>query len=287
MSSEVEQSKSFFAASETNGRENNEDSFIVLHLIPAGSQQTLTCLAIADGMGGHEHGEFASSEALRRFARSLFEQLCLEPALNQMNEGSAASMELLESAMRQAVIDTNAHVRRIIEANDWGQAGCTLVAALMSGDEAVVFNLGDSPLFCYNAIEAELHRVTTDHNEAGVLLRAGLISKEMARVHEGRSRLVYFIGIEELPDELPVQKISLEPGDRLLLCSDGISGELLEEHLQERIGQAGVPLINIATQLMNDARALGETDNQTLIIWQHPEPVGSVAVVAETLVALA
>lgn len=260
----------FFAASETNGRDNNEDSFIIFHVVPAGSQQMLTCLAIADGMGGHEHGEFASSEALRRFSRSLFEQLSLEPALNTLKEG-ATPQELLESAVRQAVVDTNAHVRRIIEANNWGQAGCTLVAALMSGDEVIVFNLGDSPLFRYSAVEAELHRITTDHNEAGVLLRAGLITKEMARVHEGRSRLVYFIGMEQLPTDLSLHKISLVPGDRLLLCSDGISGELPEEHLQARIGQAGVPLVNIAAQLMNDARSLGETDNQTIIIWQHPE----------------
>ncbi len=260
----------FFAASETNGRENNEDSFMIFHLVPGGGKQVITCLALADGMGGHAYGELASSEALRRFARSMFEQICLEPALNIMESDRVVDIAQVENALRQAVLDTNAHVRRIIEANNWGQSGCTLVAIVVCGNEAVTINLGDSPAFCYNSMEPALNKITDDHNEAGVLLRAGLISKEMARVHEGRSRLVLYIGMKELPEQLPVNRLALVPGDRLLVCSDGISGELPESKLEKHIGQAGVSLETIASQLISESRAAGETDNQTLILWQHP-----------------
>lgn len=266
----------FFAASETNGRENNEDSFIIFHLMP-GRGQIISCLAVADGMGGHAHGELASSEALRRFTRSLFEQLCLEPSLNVMAGENAVSMAQIGNALQQAVHDTNAHVRRIIEVNNWGLSGCTLVAVAVCGNEGAAVNLGDSPAYCYNPIKSVLSKITDDHNETGVLLRAGLISKEMARVHEGRSKLVQYIGMKELPAEIPLYKVALSPGDRLLVCSDGISGELSEDMLQKHIGQAGVPLANIATELMSEARALGENDNQTVILWQHPEGVEEIA----------
>ena len=235
-----------------------------------GKTEVITCLAIADGMGGHAYGELASSEALRRFTRSMFEQICLEPSLNVVGGDGAPDMAQIENALRQAVHDTNAHVRRIIEANNWGQSGCTLVVVAVCGREAVAINLGDSPAFCYNSMEPALNKITDDHNEAGVLLRAGLISREMAQVHEGRSRLVQYIGMKELPTELPIRKVALSPGDRLLVCSDGISGALPESKLQKHVGQAGVSLENIASQLLSESRAAGETDNQTVILWQHP-----------------
>ncbi len=262
---------SLFACSETNARENNEDSFIIFHLVPVASGQAITILALADGMGGHAYGELASSEALRRFSRFLFERLCLEPALNATVEASQLHLSQLEDALAAALRDANGYLRKIIESNQWEQAGCTLVAAAICGDLALVTNLGDSPLFHYDATTNELRKITDDHNESGVLLRAGLINKEIARVHEGRARLVHYIGMKELPAELPLHKVALAPGDRLLLCSDGVCGQLTEAKMQECVGAAGEPLAEVAAQLMAQARAAGEKDNQTVLLWQHPE----------------
>jgi protein phosphatase len=263
----------FHAISEVNGRENNEDSFIIFQVMPNASNHAVTVLALADGMGGHAHGELASSEALRRLARYFFEQMCIEPALNTPPRAQAVDMARLEAVLLKAVADTNAQVRRIIEANNWGQSGCTLVVALICGNEALVTNLGDSPLFHYNSVLHEFTKITDDHNETGVLLRAGLIGPDMARVHEGRSRLVHYIGMESLPDDLPLHRLTLMPGDRLLLGSDGVSGDLTLSQLGALTGQAGVTLEKISSELIAAARAAGETDNQTVILWQHPDEV--------------
>ncbi len=131
--------------------------------------------------------------------------------------------------------------------------------------------LGDSPMFHYRRKEGTLKKVTQDHTVAGALERGGLITPEMARVHEGRSRLEFYVGCQQLPKELPIETLILETGDILLLCSDGISGSLEHEEIKEIIASNGDNLEVTAQQLIDSSLAAEETDNQTLILWSHPE----------------
>lgn len=259
----------YVVRSEINRRDDNEDSFLITELIPTLAGPVLPLLALADGMGGHEHGEDVSREALRKTALALLETLQIEPRLNSFDTAKPLTVDLLQKALWGALEQANAHVCRMVQANGWQAAGSTLVIALLVGDSVVVANLGDSPLFHYDAPNRKLTKITHDHSVAGVLLRAGMISPDMARHHEGRTRLEFFVGATSMPREIPVYIFSLHQGDLLLLCSDGVNGLLPEERLTELLAHAGNDLERTADALVKAGRDLGEHDNQTLILWRQ------------------
>jgi protein phosphatase len=259
--------------SETNQRQNNEDSFQVLPLAIAPGQKPLFVLSIADGMGGLAYGEKVSREALKKVSIALFEELVVEPSINCWQSLPPIDANRLSQALTNALEQANAHLRRMVEANKWGKAGSTIVVAGIIEDTAVVVNLGDSPLFHYQARSGQLTKVTQDHTVAGVLLRAELITPEMARYHQGRSQLEFYLGCPQLPP-IPAYQLKLAPGDLLLLCSDGISGTLLHEQIAAILAEPNSSLESIADSLLRVSREAGETDNQTLILWRHQSEEG-------------
>ncbi len=261
--------QTYIVSSTTNQRETNEDSFQLFSLIPAIGQSLITVLAVADGMGGHAHGEEVSREALRKVSLALFEHLTVERSLNNLEKAPPLDTESLSQALLNALEQANAHVKRMVEANKWGKAGSTLVIAAILDDIAVVTNLGDSAMFHYQMSKGQLTKITEDHSVAGVLLRAQIITPEMAQHHEGRHRLEYYLGCPNLPPEPPVYQVTLALGDLLLLCSDGVSSSFSNEQMNKIFTEAGSNLSVIAEHLVMEARQLGETDNQTLILWQH------------------
>jgi serine/threonine protein phosphatase PrpC len=102
-----------------------------------------------------------------------------------------------------------------------------------------------------------------------------MITPEMARVHEGKTQLEFFLGAERLPKEPPIQQLTLQEGDLLLLCSDGVSGALTEEQIGELVRDETASLDEIADRLIQAALDAGETDNQTVILWRHTTGIES------------
>ncbi|MUG98484.1 SpoIIE family protein phosphatase [Scytonema sp. UIC 10036] len=255
--------------SQTNHRDKNEDSFQIFALTPVLGQKPVTIMAVADGMGGHAYGEYVSEQTLRKLSLSLFEQLTIELSLNRgCPEDKQITLDNFSQVLLKAVEQANAYVRKMVEANKWGKAGSTVLVTAIVGNVAVSVNLGDSPLFHYQASSGKLTKVTQEHTVADVLLRAGMITQEMARSHEGRNRLEFYVGCPQFPPNLAVQQVSLTPGDLLLLCTDGISGSLLLEEIQSILGGDRTSLALKAESLIQAAQTAGETDNQTLILWK-------------------
>ena len=261
---EVKKQWQYVVRSETNQRENNEDSFQILQLVPHLGEDPITVLVIADGMGGLPHGEDLSREALRKFSIAFFEQISVEPCLNKSSNSEPFNLVFVSEALKSAIAQANNYVQRIVRTNLWGTGGSTIVIAAICGDQAIVANLGDSPLFHYR--QGKLKQITEDHTFATVLVRAGMISQEMALRHEGRNQLDCFLGCEKLPETEPIL-INLEPEDLLLLCSDGAIGSL--EPDQIAVILEGDNLDEIAEELIRRSRDSGEKDNQTLILWRH------------------
>ncbi len=254
-----------YARSETNKRGNNEDSYLVLQLMPPRGSP-VHVLAVADGMGGHEHGELVSREALLRTGRHLFETLVLDGSCGPLGQ-ETFEPDLLK-ILGQVLELANFHVRKMMETNRWGRAGSTLVIAVVWEGRCFVANLGDSPLMHYAREAGTLTQVTDDHTIAGALLRSGAIDEELARVHEGRSQLEFFIGCSNLPNSLPVKEISIAEGDMLLLCSDGISGALKLDDIRDSLNSSA-SLSDITARLLDRSTESGETDNQTVVLMRY------------------
>lgn len=251
------------ARSQINGRAENDDSFLIC---PLAGKRPVTLLAVADGMGGYAHGKDVSREALRRLALILFESLVVERQLDSLAATALPDLDETENFLRSAVWQVNEYVKRMIRQNEWDKAGTTLVAAVLVERVAVVVNLGDSPLLHLRG--GELQQISEDHSEAGQLLSAGLLTPAQAAHHGGRHRLEFYLGAEQLPVELAVRRITLSKDDLLLLCSDGVSGRLAVAQIEAVLRKARSGVQRPADQLLKLARAQGETDNQTLILWR-------------------
>jgi PPM family protein phosphatase len=252
----------YYARTEINQRDNNEDNldkskFYVIGELP------ITVLSVADGMGGHEHGEDVSRAGLLEFSLALFGEL------KAIDRSPPLTSEKFTQAMLNALAQANSQVRQMVAANKWHKAGSTIVSAAVWGDRLVAVNLGDSPLFHYEAETGQLVQVTLDHSVPAILAKAGLITAAMARDHQRRGQLEFFLGCDATPDPMPIYERVLKAGDLLLLCSDGVSGTLGLEQIQQILARTDTSLAEQADLLIQAALAAGETDNQTLILWSH------------------
>lgn len=209
---------------------------------------------VADGMGGHQGGDVASSIVVEEFAR-----------LSGDYDATSAT-EAVTNTIQQC------H-RRIVEfgaersggANPW-YAGTTAVIALLVHDEGepkwLLANLGDSRV--YRVHDAVLEQVSVDHSVVQELVDSGRITAEAAAHHPERHVITKALGG---PDQ-PVADFFLLPlisAERLLLCSDGVSGLLAPEQLADILGGCEDPR-DAAEQLVAAALAAGGTDNATAVV---------------------
>ena len=242
-------------------REINEDSLLVLHLAAVcetKSSPTLGFFAIADGIGGNEAGELASRTAVHCLASAIMEAV-IRPAVNTL-EYSIADWE---PSVKDAVGTAN---REIIQVRSQAQRetnmGCTLTAALVGETQALVVNVGDSRT--YRKRQGHLEQVTRDHSIVARLVEQGFISKEEIYTHDQKS--VIYRSLGDRPDvEVDAFQLDLLPGDRLLLCSDGlwemVRDPLIEEVLLERYDPQ-----QACDRLVELANLSGGEDNISVVV---------------------
>jgi serine/threonine protein phosphatase PrpC len=216
-------------------REKNEDSM--------GWRENL--FVVADGMGGHNAGEVASS-------------LVVEHLLRIENDGENFADNLrsmLETANR-ALLD--------YAQNNTGCEGMgTTVAVLHLQDTyGTVGHVGDSRVYHWRA--GELVRLTRDHSLVEELVQNGGITMEQARTHPQRHILTRALGGSELP-EVEIVQVPVKPGERFLLCTDGLTGPLTDQELAAVLSKEEDPQV-LADQLVAQANAKGGPDNITAMV---------------------
>lgn len=245
----------FDAASETRigqVRTHNEDNCLV----------TTSLLAVADGMGGHAAGEVASGIAVDVLADG--EDLnTIESIVRTVGD---ANTRILESA----VIDSGKR--------GMGTTLC-LVAVVVDGqsDMVAVVNVGDSRV--YALTDGVMQQLTEDHSLVETLVREGRITPEEAATHPQRNVLTRAMGVdhEVLMD---VWLLDPRPGDRFLLCSDGLFNELDHDGIERALADSDTPADAVAS-LAEAADAAGGRDNITVVVADvrgargSSEPLGS------------
>jgi serine/threonine protein phosphatase PrpC len=230
-------------------RSNNQDSFLVADPL----------YAVADGMGGAAAGEVASALAIEALNNGFS---------SRPEEGVTA--DLLVRAARTA----NRAVWDEADANpEMRGMGTTLVAvALVEGPELAIINIGDSRL--YQLHDDELRQVTFDHNLVAEMVAEGRITPAEAEVHPRRNIMTRALGVEP---EVPVDLFTEEPhpGDRYLLCSDGLPREVNDDLIASYLRRFADPS-EAARELVEEAKRRGGNDNITVVVVDVVDVVGEV-----------
>jgi serine/threonine protein phosphatase PrpC len=238
-------------------REHNEDSFLV--------NEDLGLYVVCDGMGGHAGGETASRLAVQTVEREL-----LSARLRTDNPFASAA-ELadtpLAGALREAVEGSCAAVFRTSKLNpELHGMGTTCICLLIHETKALVGHVGDSR--AYLVREGEVVQLSEDHSLVNEQVRAGLLTPEEARVSRLKNIITRSVGFEE--DVLvDVMGVETKPGDRFLLCSDGLSNLIANEEIGEML--ASKPFAEIPKALIDLANDRGGDDNITAVAVERAE----------------
>lgn len=215
-------------------RPHNEDSYLV--------QSPLFC--VCDGMGGHAAGEVASSIAVETIAKTA------------PQSADAARLAAAVEAANAAVIEA--------AMNGLGKPGmgCTATCAYIENDTLAIAHVGDSRAYLLH--EGTLIRVTRDHSYVEELVDAGEITADEARVHPNRSVITRALGSDPAmyADHFTLH---IEEGDRLILCSDGLSSMIPDSDIENIATQSSTAQICV-DNLVDAALAAGGHDNVTVVV---------------------
>src|SRR5262245_35719434 len=198
-----------------NYRENNEDS-IEVKQIPE-----LTVCLVADGMGGQAAGEIASKRAVEVIPRELRKHL-------QPNTNTDAA----KSIIRKAVVQANEEIIAMGALDrDLKNMGTTVVLAIWRKGTPTLYVTGVGDSRGYLVRDNQISQLTVDHSLAQALVEAKTISAEEAKDHRFRNVLWKYLGSKEVGEGPEVKLEQLEIGDRLLLCTDGLTGVVTDENI--------------------------------------------------------
>jgi protein phosphatase len=217
-------------------REGNEDSYLV----------DSPLFAVADGMGGHVAGDIASATAVE----------VIKEHRDKISAGDPGSLE-------ETVVDAN---RAIWEkaANDPNLRGmgttCTMI--LLDDMQAEIAHVGDSRAYRYR--DGDLEQITDDHTLVGRLVREGKLKPEEARNHPQRSMITRALGVDETVD-VDRSHVDVQDGDRIVMCSDGLTGMITEPEIAEVLAGESDPQA-AADEMVERANAAGGDDNITVIV---------------------
>jgi serine/threonine protein phosphatase PrpC len=242
-------------------RTSNEDAYC--------SRPDLGLFIVADGMGGHVAGEVASKIAVDAIESFIGETASDDSNLTwpfPVDPALGVDGSRLKSAFHLANRRLADEVAAAVDLR--GMATTASTVLLKDESKAMLAHVGDSRIYLFR--DNELERMTNDHSWVEEQMRAGLLSPLEARQHPWRNVVTRALSGGEDP-EVDVKEVALQPGDRLLLCSDGLSSVVTDERIEEIMRAQPVP--NEACQaLVDEANGAGGPDNVTTLILQIDAP---------------
>ena len=233
-------------------REENEDAY--------STRKDLGLYMVADGMGGHAAGEVASKLAVET----------IESFINDTHDADVnttwpfpydTTLSLDGNRIKAAFRLANRRLAAAMENDDHLRGMATTAAAVLLGKGSpVVAHVGDSRVYLWR--EGLLHQVTQDHSWVSEQVRAGVLTETDARRHPWRNVVTRALAGGDDP-QVEVSEIEVKAGDRLLLCSDGLSGVVPPERLEEIVGRS-TSLQETCQALIDAANEAGGPDNITV-----------------------
>jgi protein phosphatase len=235
-------------------RDGNEDAYLV--------DDAMGLVAVADGIGGHRAGEVASATAIEALRAAITSGRTLREAIEDANAAVFAKAQ------------TDMNLRGM---------GTTLTAGtLVAGNTVLLGHVGDSRAYLLH--DGELRQVTVDHSLVEELVQEGRLTADEAAVHPQRSIITRSIGTDAAVD-VDVYPVELTPGDRLVLCSDGLTDMVHTDDIGAIVRREDDPT-RAATALVDAANQAGGVDNITVVVVEVTDepPVRALPEVVEPLV---
>ncbi len=241
-------------------RDHNEDAILTLTSLSANSDGYLPIglFIIADGMGGHKHGEIASHLAVHTIAHRVMSHVMLPLLDSTPTSPGDPIQEILEGSVQEA--------HRVISKEAPG-SGTTLTAVLISGQQMSIAHVGDSRLYSVDA-EGILQVLTRDHSLVMRMLELGHLTEEEASIHPQRNVLYRALGQGE-PFSPDISTSPLPEAGYLLLCTDGLWGVVPQSQMSHIIQTAPTPE-SACQQLIDAANEAGGPDNISAILVRIP-----------------
>lgn len=227
-------------------RESNQDSCLI--------NKDLGLFIVADGMGGHQGGEVASSMAVETV-----EEIALQPE-SQKKSPRELILQFYEEASRRI------YDKAATERPELAGMGTTMVMSYLRGKHMYVGNVGDSR--CYLFKKPNLWQITEDHSLINEQLRAGVMTEEQVHQFVGRNVITRSVGYERdvYPDIIDRE---VSPGEIFLLCSDGLSGLVSDQKISEILNENTPD--KVVKACVEQALANGGDDNVTVMVIQIVE----------------
>lgn len=220
-------------------RSNNQDSgYAGEHLF-----------VVADGMGGHAGGDVASALAIQSIAH-----------VDRAYDTAPDAVQ----ALRSALLEANQELAEtVFEHPELAGMGTTVSGVVRVGDRLALAHIGDSRVYRWR--DGVLTQMTKDHTFVQRLVDSGRITADEAAVHPRRSVLMRVLGDVDLTPEIDVDVLETRPGDRWVLCSDGLSGYVTEQRMGELLEEHVDPAAAVDA-LIDESLGHGAPDNVTVLI---------------------
>jgi protein phosphatase len=238
----------FFSVTDTGrARRNNEDAVAL--------DEAAKIAVLADGMGGYNAGEVASNMAAERVRAELGKRLRPLGDTPGETELKTALLDAVDIANREVYDAALSHA-------EYQGMGTTLVVAIFRGDRLWLGHIGDSRAYRFRG--GVIEQLTRDHSLLQEQIDAGLITAEQASYSMHKNLVTRAVGVDELVD-LEIHDHGVEPGDVLLMCSDGLSDMLTDEQIAQAL-RTNDSLSAAGTLLVQAANAAGGRDNIAVIL---------------------
>ena len=235
-------------------RQMNQDATGLLQE-PTGLPGVDIVAIVADGMGGHRGGEVASKTVIA----TLSEEFTRTP------DAEGRGVRSSEETFQQAIKAANTDIRKIAQEQDLQGMGTTVTAVAASSDSAIVVNVGDSRTYLLRS--GNLEKLTDDHSLVAEQVRMGYLTEAEAEAHPQRNVITRALGIA--PDvEADIHSVTLEPGDILMLCSDGLYPVVPHEEIRTILETYSPSAA--CQKLVEQANASGGPDNISVVVVRVP-----------------
>ena len=225
-------------------RKMNQD-YVFVSENPVGNLPNL--FVVADGMGGHNAGDFASSHAVQILVDEIRKDADFNPIKVLRHAIETANTAILDRAQKEEGLRG---------------MGTTIVAATIVGHYAYVANVGDSRLYL---IQGKIRQITKDHSLVQEMVRMGEIKPEEARNHPDKNIITRALGAERTVD-IDFFDLKMEPGSTILMCSDGLSNMVEDSKIEEIILDQTNELPKKGERLLSEANRNGGKDNIAVIL---------------------